>query len=670
MKRLIVILVIGAWLVGAVRAENAGTESPFAFGAGARELALGGSALASADGATAAFWNPSRLVAADKYSFAGFYAQLYESDVTYQYVGAALPTLDLGTFGIGLFRLGINNIEKRDDANLLLGTFDDSRLGVYLAYARMVGRYDIGLAISMEHQSLDTYSATSSPGLHVSIGRTVTTNLRWLPQGSAFAVGRNLLQPGLTLAEENYSLPTALDLGVALELVPVADWDHRARVTLSVHKIEAVSPTIAAGLEYSIQNMLSIRVGLRDGSLSMGTGLTYRGFTFDYALVDRDLGSLHLFTLTSQFGHSTGDRRREREQRRETEFNNLMSQRLVAQNQRAINQLVIEAQELADREDLPGAVERFDRALFMARGSGEDTVAIAAMLARTQGELNLLTAAARQAALLDSARTQYETGDYLGARYFAGLVLAEIPGSTEAQFLMRNAEQALQESAARERMIESRLITVDSLLNYGRVDHAMTLMQSLVEFAPDNPAVRLSQKRVQFEHWREAAGRALSREDFRGALAALDSLDGAVPGHAWTKEMRQRIADSRARAAVAAAPAKAAPVPAKLSPEVLKEVEALYRQAQESFQRGELAGAIDLWERVERIAPDYQSVREYLVNAYKFVGVELYGQNKLDAAVDVWQKAARLEPGNKEIAGYINRTQTEILKLKELSYDQ
>ena len=669
MKRMLLIVALWLGLTSAAPADNAGTESPFAFGAGARELSLGGSAIATADAATAAFWNPSRLVGAEKYSLSGFYAQLYESDVTYQYLGAAFPTLDLGTFGIGVFRLGINDIERRDDGNLLLGTFDDSRLGLYLAYGRTLGQYEFGAAASFEHHSLDSYSATSSPGLHLSIGRTLQTGLAWLPEASAYVVGRNLLQSGLTLADESYSMPTALDLSLALNLRPVATWDHLARLTLSLHKIEVVKPTFSGGLEYTIQQLLSIRAGVRDGNLSFGTGLAYKGLSFDYAVVDRDLGSLHMFTLTSQFGQSVVNRRLDRELHREKEFNNLMSQRLVAQNQRAIGQLVDEARRLISNDDLPGAVNRLDRALFMARGSGEDTVAIAALLATTQSDLTALSLAARQSALLDSARTQYEAADYLGARYFAGLVLTEVPDSPKARWLLDHAEEALQETAARDRMIQERLNTIDSLVNYGQVGRALPLMEGLAQFAPDHPAVRLTLKRVQFEHWRDAASRAFANEDFTGALKALDTLDAFVPGHHWSREMRQRAENARQLAAVPKIVQKVPPQPVELSPEMEREIETAYRDAQASFQRGELSRAIELWERVERIAPNYQSVRDYLVNAYKFVGVELYGQNKLEAAVEAWQKAALLEPANTEVAGYIRRTQTEILKLKELSYD-
>lgn len=53
--------------------DDAGTESPFAFGAGARDLSLGGSALAFSDATTAPFWNPSRLARAGYYSLSGFH---------------------------------------------------------------------------------------------------------------------------------------------------------------------------------------------------------------------------------------------------------------------------------------------------------------------------------------------------------------------------------------------------------------------------------------------------------------------------------------------------------------------------------------------------------------------------------------------------------------------
>ncbi len=101
-----------------------------------------------------------------------------------------------------------------------------------------------------------------------------------------------------------------------------------------------------------------------------------------------------------------------------------------------------------------------------------------------------------------------------------------------------------------------------------------------------------------------------------------------------------------------------------------REVETANRTAQSAFERGDLQQAIAGWERVLSLAPNHGSVRSYLVNAYKFVGVDFYGQNRLREAVDVWRKAARLDPANEEIRQYIARTENEITRLNELSYDQ
>jgi hypothetical protein len=63
------------------------------------------------------------------------------------------------------------------------------------------------------------------------------------------------------------------------------------------------------------------------------------------------------------------------------------------------------------------------------------------------------------------------------------------------------------------------------------------------------------------------------------------------------------------------------------------------------------------------------AVREYLVNAYKFLGVDYYGKNKLMAALEQWQKATKLNPENAEIERYINRVENELKNIKELSYE-
>jgi tetratricopeptide (TPR) repeat protein len=137
------------------------------------------------------------------------------------------------------------------------------------------------------------------------------------------------------------------------------------------------------------------------------------------------------------------------------------------------------------------------------------------------------------------------------------------------------------------------------------------------------------------------------------------------PGHRWCLDLRAKCHATAQPVATPTVVSGTAP----LSRELQKEVDAAYRTGQAAFTQGDLRGAVAGWETVERLAPGYQSVREYLVNSYKFLGVELYGQNRLPEALDVWRKAAVLAPGNAEIAAYVKRTENEIQKLKAMSYD-
>ena len=105
----------------------------------------------------------------------------------------------------------------------------------------------------------------------------------------------------------------------------------------------------------------------------------------------------------------------------------------------------------------------------------------------------------------------------------------------------------------------------------------------------------------------------------------------------------------------------------KLSGKALEQVEKAYQTAKHLFEQGNLRDAISKWEEVERMAPGYKSVRDYLVNGYKFLGVELYTEGKLEQAIEVWQRAARIAPDSADIVSFIRRTQAEIARLEELS---
>ncbi|MBN2226222.1 MAG: hypothetical protein JW763_02540 [candidate division Zixibacteria bacterium] len=646
---------------------DAGLESPFAFGAGARDLALGGANLAVSSIYAAPYWNASRLATAERPTLGVLHSNLYESDVAYQYLGLVYPSMDWGVFGLGVFRLGVDGIERRDNNNAHLGDISDSRLAFYLAYGRTVSNYDLGLAVTFEHHSLDEYNNTSSPGVNLSLGRRLAIPWANLPELDAAISGRNLLKPSLQLDQESVEYPLAIDAGLSLKFVPCIRWQQFATLSVKVTKVDYLDAVAAVGLEYSIENMVHLRGGYRDNRPAFGVGLTYKMFTVDYALVDRDMGSLHLISLTTAFGKTVEERRRQRLENREEQFNTLMNDRLDERNQTMVRELTTRGEHLLDDGDLVEAANCFDRALFLAYANNVDTTAIVRFRQMTQERLTDVNRKYRYRQYTDSARVSLQAGDFLATCYFAGLALAEIPDSPDATRLYAAADSALSQSKEQDEIVHSGLNTADSLLSYGSIEKAITVLQTLKEFAPNTEEVQRMLLRAEFEFWRRKASEAFEMYNLADADRALDSALTRFPGQQWCLNMKRRIETESSKPTGTEIVEKAS-VP-QISPDVLREVAAAYEEGRHRFEKGDLQGAIAQWEKVERLSPQYQAVREYLVNAYKFVGVELYGQNRLADAVAVWQKAADLNPDNNEIKSYIKRTQNEIKRLEELSYD-
>ena len=468
--------------------------------------------------------------------------------------------------------------------------------------------------------------------------------------------------------EANIAQPYGVEGGVSLVVRPKPSWDHSMALSMAVTKVDMVDPRLAVGLEYSIQNRLRIRGALRDGKASFGAGLTYRSIHLDYAMVDRDLGSLHMFSLSAEVGVPISEKRRIRSEEREAEFSALISRRLTDRNRETILDLVGHGQELIRADDLTQASTVLDRALFLAAGSGLDTMKVykTAEDARSKVERALLQNAF--AADMDSARVRIGTGDYLGAKYFADLALAKIPGSDEAARIVEEADSAIRKNSTEEQMLESQLRLADSLMSYGMYDEALVTVRALEAVSHDDERVKAVMRKAEFGHWCEVAETAFSRAEYGKANAALDSALHVFPKHPWCLGLRGQILDVLNRPREVA-PEVEATASGPLGDDLRKEVENAYRSGQKLFEGGNLPEAVVRWEKVERLAPGYMSVRGYLVNAYKFLGVELYTQNRLDEAVEVWRKAAELDPDSNEIAGYIRRTESEIAALEELSYE-
>jgi tetratricopeptide (TPR) repeat protein len=576
--------------------------------------------------------------------------------------------MDFGGFGLGIFRLGIGGIERRSETNYRIGEISNSRLAMYLGYGRTVAAYDVGLSLMMEYHSMDDLSATSSPGVNFGVSRRFRPDLSRVPEITGCIHGRNLFKPGMKLEDRTVRQPRSFEAGLTIRLLPKPEWNHDIQISGSVSKVDQVDPRLAVGLEYGLQDNVHFRAGIRDGEPAFGIGVSYRAVTFDYALVDRDLGSLHMFSIKAAIGTPVDVKRRLRQERREAEFNKLISTRLANRNQETVEALVREGEAMLDGGDLDRAYITLDRALFLAAGGGLDTSEVYRLAKEARRRLDEARVRKDFSAHMDSANSRLAADDYLGARYFADLALASVPGSPEARNLLSRADAAIQQSVTQDQMVESQLVLADSLVSYGEFDEALVAVKGLRGLGRDDNRISLVIKKAEFGSWRRLAETELAQANHRAASAALDSALARFPDHPYCLSLRTRIEEAAMPRVEAEAPQEV-DRPEPLSPELLEQVDEIYRSGQRLFEQGDLPKAVARWENVETLAPDYLSVREYLVNAYKYLGVELYTRNQLEEAVATWKRASELNPDSVEIGNYIRRTEAEISRLRELSYE-
>ena len=663
-----IITVVMCSLTSVWSANDGGTESPFAFGVGSRELSLGGADLSTCGFDVAPFWNPARLAQAQQFQVSGFHSRLFDSDVAYQYLGLIAPTLDFGTFGVGIFRLGIDGIELRDANNFLLGETADNHLGVYLAYGRSFTKFDFGAAITMEHHSLADYSATSTPGVNISIGKTLYLKSDFFKRLQLSMTGSNVIKSTMKLDNESVSYPLSGTLSATVGIKPLKAGNHAVLLAASIRKVEQIDPTAKVGIEYAFNDMLFVRVGMNGGNFATGIGIKCAAVNFDYALVDRDLDLLHTFTLTTSFGKPVKERLVDRLAKKEAEFNRLMAERLTEKNRSMVSSLTQEGEKYLEEGRLVEAVSVFERTLFMAKANAFDTSKISELLNDAGSRHDEAMRLKQYREFIDSAQNSFSKADYISARYFASLALEKQSNSTDARRLVDQATKAISHITAREDLIEERLAKSDSLLNYGKITEAINLLNGLGQLYAADARITQMLNKAQFERLRERARDAHAHQKDTEALLLIDSALTIFPNHAWCLSLRSQIKAGQAQSVLPEVRA-AEPTQPKLSGQMSKEAEQEYSLAQSLFTKGDLNGAIEHWELVERVAPNYQSVRDYLLKAYKFLGVEFYSKGKLPQAINVWKKAFELVPTNEEIKNYIQRTETELRKLEQLSYE-
>ena len=293
---------LGLLLVaGVVLAGDAGQEPPFTVGAGARALGIGGGFTSLADDASAVYYNPAGLSLLDYHQVSLMHMTLFEGSL-YDYGSWVYPTVSLGGFGLGLMRVGTNDIIRREGF-VEAGTFGYSFSQFIVSYGRQVHRrLAAGASLKIAYQSLDVYSdwgvgldlgVLARPGEKLSIG----------------FIARDIVPATLSLKDAEETMPVSLAGGLALHDLHLSP-TTTAVLSFELEKIEGRDVRVHTGGEVLFDATYALRAGYDRDNVVFGAGFRQGRFMIDYAYKVMDyIDDSHRFSLSYNIGASIPEQR-------------------------------------------------------------------------------------------------------------------------------------------------------------------------------------------------------------------------------------------------------------------------------------------------------------------------------------------------------------------------
>jgi hypothetical protein len=283
------------------------------LGVGGRALGMGGAYCALARDVSATYWNPAGLVNIDYPQLMLMHAQVFAGVVKYDFGSFAIPFGSNRSLGLGLIRLGVEDIpvtQLRNPTAALSDTnrprivrsISDAEYALFLSYAvKRTNRLSVGANVKILHKGIGDHSAWGlgfdiaalynpawAGNLTVGLNfQDVTTTVLAWDTGR-----REIIVPAL---KAGITYPFAIPM-IAGSLSPAFDLEMRfeGRDYAAQFAAGPVSLDTHLGGEYQFRELLALRAGFDVGRLSLGAGLTLPKLQVDYAFLSHDeLGETH-----------------------------------------------------------------------------------------------------------------------------------------------------------------------------------------------------------------------------------------------------------------------------------------------------------------------------------------------------------------------------------------
>lgn len=283
------------------------------IGAGARSLAMGGSAAAMEGDVYTIYWNPGALARLQTPGEATFNHAEWLADISYDFVATGLTIGDFGTLGLSVTSLRTPEDIVRTEAN----PDGDGRQWGYSAFAlgfsfarSLTDKFSIGVTGKFIREGIWDMSAQ---GFALDIGTIYTTTLNNMRIGASISnFGSTMRLDGADITFNNfpdgqlgqgpqnissiyktdtYDLPLTFRIGLAMEAAKTEK--IRATVAVDATHPNDNSEYVNSGVEFAFDEMIFARVGYKslfqqdsEQGLTWGAGFRYEMSTTTFVKID------------------------------------------------------------------------------------------------------------------------------------------------------------------------------------------------------------------------------------------------------------------------------------------------------------------------------------------------------------------------------------------------